>query len=394
MSNALLKENDADDPMSYALDTLDPETFLRQFGFSKTPAGYWRKVANGYDHHVTLEDGKIYYSIFNEGSAHPFSAGRVNNVAELRRRVQLESLDDEVDVESYVKNSADPEAAIKELGFEFVGVNTAQPEDPCKVWRKRLKSGIWAIVVTHDNNPNTVSYFKRRVEGRGVFSGSTELERKVDVPFRDVRRTLMKWQNEDAREVVARLLDSTADNPDAFEPNAVPELMAPHRCPACRSHNVSGDIAEGMADCYNCGTAFSADRIQEDATDPDDAADFINRLPLVQPRITVSFSRTTPESSAQGDASEHGWIDEEGVDMTPDSFDYDEGISAVDKAIKFLKDQGAVHPSASHFHPDVWYSTEYQTIDYRTGEDEERSFHLKDFSPAEQQQIWDAMKRR
>lgn len=391
MSNALLKENDADDPMSYALDTLDPETFLRQFGFSKTPAGYWRKVANGYDHHVTLEDGKIYYSIFNEGSAHPFSAGRVNNVAELRRRVQLESLDDEVDVESYVQKSLDPAASLKELGF----TNRGTSEDGSKTfWLRRLGRGFWQSVFVN-NTTGEVVYRKVKTHGRGLLNTEfTVHDHVTNASMNDVRRKVLKWKHEDAQEVVARLLDSTADNPDAFEPNAVPELMAPHRCPACRSHNVSGDIAEGMVDCYNCGTAFSADRIQEDTTDPDDAADFINRLPLVQPRITVSFSRTTPESSAQGDASEHGWIDEEGVDMTPDSFDYDEGISAVDKAIKFLKDQGAVHPSSSHFHPDVWYSTEYQTINYATGEDEERSFHLKDFSPAEQQQIWDAMKRR
>lgn len=308
--------------------------------------------------------------------------------------MQMEGLDDDVDIESYVKNSADPEAAVKELGFTYEGPNTAHADDPCKVWRKRIKSGYWAIIVTHDNDPTKVSYFVHRVTGKGFFGNTTEIEGKEDVPMRDVRRTLMKWKLEDAQEVVARLLDSTADNPDAFEPHAVLELMAPHRCPVCRSHNISGDIAEGVADCYSCGTAFSADRIQEDETDPDDAAAFINRLPLVQPRITVSFSRTTPESSAQGDASEHGWIDEEGEDMTPDSFDYEEGISAVDKAVKFLKEQGAVHASSSHFHPDVWYSTEYQTIDYATGEDEERSFHLKDFSDAEQQQIWNAMKRR
>jgi len=302
------------------------------------------------------------------------------------------NLDDDVDVESYIKNSVDPEAAFKELGFALAGVNTAHPADPCKVWRKHIKSGVWAVGVTHDNDPTKVSYFLKHIEGRGIAQNTTELERNVDVSVNDVRRKVLKWKHEDAQEVIARLLDSTADNPDAFEPHAVLELMTPHRCPTCRSHNVRGDIGEGLTDCYTCGASFSADRIQEDL-DADDPEAFIRNLPVIVPRITTSFSQTTPESAAQGDHSDNGWIDEDGVEMVPDAFDYEEGLSAVDLAVKFLLDKGASEASSSQFYSGVWYSAPWQTIDYRTGTDEERSFHLHEFSEAEERAIWDKLQR-
>ena len=119
---------------------------------------------------------------------------------------------------------------------------------------------------------------------------------------------------------------------------------------------------------------------------------FINAMEMPNPRITVTYSQTTPESVEQGDTSASGYIDEEGKPMTPDEFDYEEGLGVADLAVKFLMDEGAVHASASHFHPGVWYSTEYQTIDYRTGTDEERCFHLVDFSEAEELDVWNKFK--
>lgn len=317
--------------------------------------------------------------------------------------VLLENDVDDVDVESYVKNSADPEAAIKELGFEFVGVNTAHPEDPCKVWRKRLKSGVWAIVATHDNNPNIVNYFKRRIQGRGVFSGSTELERKIDVPFRDVRRTLMKWKHEDAKTVVHHLLDAS---PDAFDPRAEVDRLLPHKCPDCGSSNVSDVDDTGVADCFNCGTWF--DPLKPKTTPVrnqdhgeirmENLEDEISDLKAYvlkhgkPPRISITFNRTTPESVEQGDYSETGWLDKEGVDMTPDAFDESEGITATDKAAKFLYDNGAYIGSSSTFHPGMWYSGDWHTVSYATGEEEERNYHLNGFTPEQEQEVYNKLK--
>lgn len=106
-------------------------------------------------------------------------------------------------------------------------------------------------------------------------------------------------------------------------------------------------------------------------------------------RITTTFSRTTPESAAEGDFSETGWIDQEGVDMNPDDFDREEGVTVADKAAAYLFNEGAYTTSSSQFHPGMWYSTEWSTTNYQTGEEEERNFHLVGFSEEEERAVWD-----
>jgi hypothetical protein len=136
----------------------------------------------------------------------------------------------------------------------------------------------------------------------------------------------------------------------------------------------------------------AAHPVEESGPDDVNPRDYLKALPERDPRITITFARTTPESTEQGDFSETGWIDEEGVSMLPDEFDEEEGISAADKAVKFLTNEGAVHPSSSDFYPGTWWSTEWSTVDHRTGEDEERNFHLKGFTEEEERQIWIAIR--
>lgn len=295
--------------------------------------------------------------------------------------------EDDVDIESYVKSSADPEAAVKEMGFTFHGVNTAQPEDPCKIWLKHLRSGLWAVIVTHDNDPNKVSYFKTRRKGQGFFAQSTELERAVDVPFRDVRRKLMKWKQEDAKAVVHHLLDSPVD---ALDPRADLENLIQHRCPKCGSSNVIAED-EGTVDCCNCGHWFMEDgefNLNDEISDLKAYA-LANGLP---PRICTTFSRTTPESVEQGDYSETGWEDEEGVSMLPDEFDREEGLTVTDKAAEFLYDKGAYSEDvSSHFHPGVWYTSGWSTVSYQTGEEEELNYHLTGFTPEQEQEVYNKL---
>lgn len=183
----------------------------------------------------------------------------------------------------------------------------------------------------------------------------------------------------EARQLVHCLLDAASD---AFMPDSPLDRQVTGRCPTCGSRNVTESDGEGLADCFDCGLWFKA--LQEDELDYVKYA-MQHGLP---PRIVITFSRTTPESAEQGDFSETGWIDEEGESMEPDHWDRDEGITAVDKAAKFLWDEGAWHASSSHFHPGVWYSTESSTTDYQTGETEERSFHLKEFTPEQEQEVW------
>ena len=39
------------------------------------------------------------------------------------------------------------------------------------------------------------------------------------------------------------------------------------------------------------------------------------------------------------------------------------------------------------FHPGIWYSNEYSVINYRTGKEEQRSYHLKGFTPDEEREV-------
>jgi hypothetical protein len=103
----------------------------------------------------------------------------------------------------------------------------------------------------------------------------------------------------------------------------------------------------------------------------------------------VTFSSVTPESAEDGDTSDHGFSDYDSCE--PDKFDIAEGLSAVDKAIEYLTDKGASQASASFFHPGVWYSTEYQTEDYGTGEETEYGYHPKNFTEVEQEEIFKGM---
>ncbi|KKL10221.1 hypothetical protein LCGC14_2558010 [marine sediment metagenome] len=118
------------------------------------------------------------------------------------------------------------------------------------------------------------------------------------------------------------------------------------------------------------------------------------------PHIRISYTSITPGDPEDPDSYEedHGWIDEEGIEFEPDENDLEDGMtpseSIVDQTVQFLKDEGAMSPSSTAFHIGVWYSTEFQVTDYGTGEEEERSFHLKSFSPEEEAAIYKEVTRR
>ena len=112
-----------------------------------------------------------------------------------------------------------------------------------------------------------------------------------------------------------------------------------------------------------------------------------------KPVIKETFTLYTPESVEAGDAAERGWIDEEGADMTPDEYDREEGLTAVDKAVKHLRNEGATQASSTDFHKGIWYSSMHAE-DPRTGEQEEHGFHLDGFSPEEERAIFEQMTAR
>jgi hypothetical protein len=115
-------------------------------------------------------------------------------------------------------------------------------------------------------------------------------------------------------------------------------------------------------------------------------------LTVTSRKIRITYEIVTPESAEQGDADERGWIDEDGVSMEPDETDIEDEVSAVDKAIKFLKENGATEPSSSDSHVGLWYTCREHDTDLGTGAVESRSYHLVDFMPHEEFAIYDGMK--
>lgn len=109
------------------------------------------------------------------------------------------------------------------------------------------------------------------------------------------------------------------------------------------------------------------------------------------PRITITYEIWDDESLEAGDTDNKGWIDDEGVSMKPDQYDIEDGKTSIELAIDFLKENGALEASSSHFHPGVWYTNDKYNENFKTGEVEQRSFHLKGFSPEEEQSIFNAI---
>lgn len=84
---------------------------------------------------------------------------------------------------------------------------------------------------------------------------------------------------------------------------------------------------------------------------------------------------------------EGGFECEDGVSMEPSDRDVEFGVTAVDKAVQFLKYERAVCTSGSPWSVGDWYSTASEQ-NYSTGETQTRSFFLDGFSPEEEQAVY------
>jgi hypothetical protein len=108
--------------------------------------------------------------------------------------------------------------------------------------------------------------------------------------------------------------------------------------------------------------------------------------------ITTTYYTVTPESAENGDFDDQGWDDEDGVSMIPDEYDIEDNITAVDKAVEFLKnDKYTTKPSSSQFYVGLSYSTPDPDRDYSTGEETYYTCHLNGFTPEEEYEIWKIM---
>jgi len=112
-------------------------------------------------------------------------------------------------------------------------------------------------------------------------------------------------------------------------------------------------------------------------------------------QLLCSFSTTTFDDDDEGEVvgEENGWINgpDNPLSVEPDEYDLEEGKTAVDLAVKLMRDEGASQASSSHFHVGVWYSNEGE-LD-RQGELTSFSYHLKGFTPSEECEVFRRMHR-
>lgn len=115
--------------------------------------------------------------------------------------------------------------------------------------------------------------------------------------------------------------------------------------------------------------------------------------------LRMTYDSVTWVGEDEEPDTESGWlwhgmsVDEppEPASLEPDEWDLEDRLTAVDKAVDFLRDQGCTEYSSSPFSPGGWWSSGYSTHNWRTGEERQLSCHLYGFSDAEQEQIWDAI---
>ena len=109
--------------------------------------------------------------------------------------------------------------------------------------------------------------------------------------------------------------------------------------------------------------------------------------------IKTTYQKLIPGDSDEDEYDEeYGWEDEDGESMLPDEYDIDDDITAVDKAVEFLKNKKyATEPSSSEFRVGISYSTTSPDINYSTGEETNYSCHLDGFTPEEEWEIYKIM---
>jgi hypothetical protein len=125
--------------------------------------------------------------------------------------------------------------------------------------------------------------------------------------------------------------------------------------------------------------------------------------------ITTTYEIWSPEDVEHGEAGERGWIDEMGYEIEPEEDDYeehrefyeeydasdddihDEVVAAM--VVDFLKDEGVTEDSSgnSGFSVGTWYTAYKYKENFGTGEIENRSYHLEDFTPEQEEMIYEGM---
>jgi hypothetical protein len=128
---------------------------------------------------------------------------------------------------------------------------------------------------------------------------------------------------------------------------------------------------------------MNARKLIED--EADDAKDEVLSALSHAHKIRVSYEIITPESAEHGDADERGWEDEDGASTEPDEYDQQDGLTAVDIAVRFLRECGPLEPSSSQFHSGIWYTNHGESDN---GTVTNKSYFLTNFTHEEEWSVW------
>jgi hypothetical protein len=119
-------------------------------------------------------------------------------------------------------------------------------------------------------------------------------------------------------------------------------------------------------------------------------------------KIMVTYSIVTPESAAEGDHADHGYIDVPTGEYRSMNTQRSramkargESVKTVEEAAEFILEHGnpmdwIPEPSSSSYHHGIWYSVHYRDDG---DESEERSFHPEGFSLSEERKLYDLLMR-
>jgi hypothetical protein len=118
-------------------------------------------------------------------------------------------------------------------------------------------------------------------------------------------------------------------------------------------------------------------------------------------KIMVTYSIVTPESAAEGDSADNGFIDVPTGKYLSMSTQRAKAMKArgqsvrtVEEAAEFISTYGPasrpdVEPSSSSYHRGIWYTANYDSDSREWSE--ERSFHPEGFSLSEERQLFDLL---
>ena len=134
--------------------------------------------------------------------------------------------------------------------------------------------------------------------------------------------------------------------------------------------------------------------------------------------IVCTYDIVTEESAQNGDTAEHGFEsclghrhpiqdtdgyhkenvglkpEDIGYEVTLDEYDFEEGMTIVDKAVDYLEGNSAFYPSnAPTWSNGTWYNA-LSTMSYDNGESTGYAYHLHGFTQEEEQEIYTRITKR